>query len=234
MVVVDRPEPMSLQAVLFDFNGTIIDDEAIHHQLIDELLISENLRPTGKSHRRLCLGKSDRTALLEIFREQGRSVDEQQMQKLLARKSAAYQQRLSELAEIPIYADLVDFLDNLELAGLRLGVVTGSTRAGVEMVLAKTALTPRFKAIVTAEDVTQGKPAPDGYLLAAQQLAVPPQNCLAIEDTFSGLLAAKAAGMPVIGIAHTYPFHMIQRRANWAVDCFADLEIQRIQETYSN
>ncbi len=234
MVVVDRPDPMPLQAVLFDFNGTIIDDEAIHHQLIDELLISENLRPTGKAHRRLCLGKSDRTALLDIFREQDRSVDEKQMQKLLARKSAAYQQRLSELEEIPIYADLVDFLDNLELAGLLLGVVTGSTRAGVEMVLAKTGLTQRFKVIVTAEDVTQGKPAPHGYLLAAQQLGVNPQHCLAIEDTFPGLLAAKAAGMSAIGIAHTYPFHMIQRRANWAVDCFADLEIQRIQETYNN
>jgi beta-phosphoglucomutase len=233
MVIVDRPDSMPLQAVLFDFNGTIIDDEAIHHQLIDELLISENLRPTGKSHRRLCLGKSDRTAILDIFREQDRSVDEKQMQKLLDRKSAAYQQRLGELTEIPIYADLVDFLDNLEGAGLQLGVVTGSTRAGVELVLTKTGLAQKFQAIVTAEDVTQGKPAPDGYLLAAAQLAVPPQNCLAIEDTFPGLLAAKAAGMPVIGIAHTYPFHMIQRRANWAVDCFADLEIQRIQETYN-
>jgi beta-phosphoglucomutase len=234
MVVVDRPDPMPLQAVLFDFNGTIIDDEAIHHQLIDELLISENLRPTGRSHRRLCLGKSDRTALLDIFQEQDRSVDEKQMQKLLDRKSAAYQQRLGELETIPIYADLLDFLDNLESTGLQLGVVTGATRAGVELVLTKTGLAQRFKAIVTAEDVTQGKPSPDGYLLAAQQLGVPPQNCLAIEDTFPGLLAAKAAGMPAIGIAHTYPFHMIQRRANWAVDCFADLEIQRIQETYSN
>jgi beta-phosphoglucomutase len=223
---------MPLQAVLFDFNGTIIDDEAIHHQLIDELLISENLRPTGKSYRQISLGKSDRVALLDILAEQGRSMDDLQLQKMLAQKSAAYQKRLSELTELPIYGDLIDFLDNLESAGLQLAIVTGATRADVEMVMARTNLSKRFEAIVAAEDVANGKPAPDGYLQAAQQLGLAPQDCLAIEDTFPGLLAAKAAQIPVIGIAHTYPFHMLQRRANWAVDCFADLEIQRIQETY--
>jgi beta-phosphoglucomutase len=232
MVVVDCLDPMPLQAVLFDFNGTIIDDEAIHHQLIDELLISENLRPTGKTYRQISLGKSDRVALLDILMEQGRAMDDRQLQEMLNRKSAAYQRRLSELTELPIYSDLIDCLDRLESAGLQLAIVTGATRADVEMVMTKTSLGKRFKTIVAAEDVPRGKPAPDGYLQAAQQLGVAPQECLAIEDTFPGILSAKAAHIPVIGIAHTYPFHMLQRRANWAVDCFADLEIQRIQATY--
>jgi beta-phosphoglucomutase len=169
---------------------------------------------------------------MDIFQEQDRSLDEAQLQKLLDRKSVSYQQKLSELAEIPIYSDLPDFLDSLEAIDLQLAVVTGSTRAGVELVLTKTGLDQKFQTVITAEDVTQGKPAPEGYLLAANRLGVKPENCLAIEDTFSGLLAARAALIPAIGIAHTYPFHMLQRRANWAVDCFADLEIQRIQETY--
>jgi beta-phosphoglucomutase len=223
---------MPLKAVLFDFNGTIINDEPIHRQLIDEILLAENLRPAPSNYRQICLGKSDQACLLELFADQGRSIDELQLQKLLTKKTIAYQQQLAMMVELPIYNDLVDFLDESQSAGLQLGIVTGAIRSEVDAVLRQSGLTDRFTTIVACEDVSTGKPAPAGYLLAAEQLQVRPQECLAIEDTFPGLLAAKAAKIPVVGIAHTYPFHMMQRLSNWAVDCFADLELQRIQYTY--
>jgi beta-phosphoglucomutase len=223
---------MPLKAVLLDFNGTIINDEPIHRQLIDELLLAENLRPAPSNYRQICLGKSDRACLLELLADQGRSIDDIQLQKLLVKKSAAYQQRLAAITELPIYSDLIDFLDDAQSAGLQLAIVTGALRSEVDAVLQQSGLTARFSTIVACEDVTAGKPAPTGYLLAADRLQMRPQECLAIEDTFPGLLAAKAANIPVVGIAHTYPFHMMQRLSNWAVDCFADLELQRIQYTY--
>jgi beta-phosphoglucomutase len=223
---------MPLKAVLLDFNGTIINDEPIHRQLIDELLLAENLRPAPKNYRQICLGKSDRACLLELLADQGRSIDDLQLQKLLVKKTAAYQQRLGSINELPIYSDLVDFLDEAQSAGLQLAVVTGAMRSEVEAVLRQSGLMERFTTIVASEDVNSGKPSPTGYLLAADRLQVKPQECLAIEDTFPGLQAAKAANIPVVGIAHTYPFHMMQRLSNWAVDCFADLELQRIQYTY--
>ncbi len=226
------PFPMPLKAVLLDFNGTIINDEPIHRQLIDELLLAENLRPAPRNYRQICLGKSDQACLLELLADQGRSIGELQLQKLLTQKTAAYQQRLAAMAELPIYEDLVAFLDESQSAGLQLGIVTGAMRSEVEVVLRQTGLADRFATIVAYEDISAGKPAPAGYLLAADRLQVRPQECLAIEDTFPGLLAAKAAKIPVVGIAHTYPFHMMQRLSNWAVDCFADLELQRIQYAY--
>ncbi len=224
---------MALQAVLFNFNGTIINDEPIHRQLIDELLLSENLRPAAKSYRKICLGKSDRSCLLDLFAEQGRSINDLTLQKILVSKAQAYQQYLVTLDKLPIYPDLTDFLDELQSAGMRLGIVTGALRVEVEAVLQESGLIDRFEVIVACEDVPTSKPAPDCYLLAATQLKVQPSECLAIEDTFPGIKAAQAARIPVVGIAHTYPFHMMQRQADWAVDCFADLELQRIQYTYS-
>ncbi len=224
---------MALQAVLFDFNGTIINDESIHRQLIDEVLLSENLRPAAKSYRKICLGKSDQSCLLDLFAEQGRSINDLQLQKILVSKAKAYQQRLADLAELPIYPDLTDFLDQLQSAGMQLGIVTGALQMEVETVLKQSGLIDRFAVIVASEDVPTSKPAPDGYLLAASKLGIQPNECLAIENTFSGIKAAQAACISVVGIAHTYPFHMMQRQANWAVDCFADLELQRIQHTYS-
>jgi beta-phosphoglucomutase len=223
---------MPLKAVLLDFNGTIINDEPIHRQLIDELLLTENLRPAPGNYRQLCLGKSDQACLLELLADQGRSIDELRLQKLLTQKTAAYQKKLAGMAELPVYGDLIKFLDDAQSAGLQLGIVTGAIKSEVTAVLRQTGLTGRFATIIASEDVKIGKPAPDGYLLAAEQLQVRPQECLAIEDTFPGLLAAKAANIPVVGIAHTYPFHMMQRLSNWAVDCFTDLDLQRIQYTY--
>lgn len=223
---------MSLQAVLFDFNGTIINDEPIHRQLIDELLLSENLRPAAKSYRQICLGKSDRACLLDLLAAQGRSIDDIYLQKILTSKAKAYQAKLAALTELPIYPDLTGFLDQLQSAGLQLGIVTGALRIEVEVVLEKSGIRDRFQVIVAAEDSPASKPAPDGYLLAAASLKVKPQDCLAIEDTFPGIQSAQAAHIPVVGIAHTYPLHMLQRQADWAVDCFADLELQRIRYTY--
>ena len=82
-----------------------------------------------------------------------------------------------------------------------------------------------------------GKPAPDGYLLAVERLKelypntnLQPSDCLAIEDTPAGIQAAKQAGIAVVGVANTYPFHMLQRQANWTVDYLRDLEIERVQK----
>jgi beta-phosphoglucomutase len=60
-----------------------------------------------------------------------------------------------------------------------------------------------------------------------------PNECLAIEDTFVGIEAAKQAGIPVVGVAHTYPFHMLQRCTNWTVDYLYQLEVDRILEVFN-
>ena len=64
-------------------------------------------------------------------------------------------------------------------------------------------------------------------------MQIKPDNCLVIEDTPAGIQAAKNAEMQVVGIANTYPFHMLQRQANWTIDCLTELEIERIQKVFS-
>ena len=98
-----------------------------------------------------------------------------------------------------------------------------------------------FSVIISGDDITTSKPEADGYKLAIQklniahpQLNLQPKECLAIEDTPPGITAAKRAGIQVVGIANTYPFHMLQRQANWTVDYFTDLEWERIQEFFTN
>ncbi|MCS6813185.1 MAG: HAD family phosphatase [Cyanobacteria bacterium] len=231
---------MALKAVLFDFNGVIINDEAIHAKLLNKLLIEENICPQPGEFNQYCLGRSDRACLAAILTSRGRVVSEAYLDKLVQRKAMFYQRELESMTDLPIYRGLTDLLFHLVPTKLRLAVVSGALRSEIELVLTKAGLMDYFHTIVAGDDVTNSKPAPDGYLLAVERLnqlfpdlQLLPQECLAIEDTPAGIEAAKRAGMSVVGVANTYPFHMMQRQANWAVDYLSDLELDRVQEVFA-
>lgn len=223
-----------LTAVLFDFNGVIINDEAVHQTLIDQLLIEENLRPKPEEYRAVCLGRSDRAALEELFSRRGRVLTESDLDKLLQRKSQRYLEALNDLEKLPIYTGVVDLAYKLRVARVPMAVVSGALRAEVEQVLTRTELAQYFAVIVGGDDIGASKPDPAGYLKALNLLQkqhpnVSSTTAIAIEDTFAGIEAAKAAGLSVVGVANTYPYHMIQRQANWTVDYLSELELDRVE-----
>ncbi|NJR67215.1 MAG: HAD family phosphatase [Synechococcales cyanobacterium CRU_2_2] len=229
---------MTLKAVLFDFNGVIMNDEPIHDRLIGELLLGESLRPDPKELAELCLGRSDRACLNDLFERRSRVLSDRDLDRLLAIKAAAYQAELSQMERLPIYAGLEDLIYRCRVADLKLAVVSGARRAEVELVLERTGLRSYFSVLVTSDDVPTSKPDPGGYLLAIEQLRqfcpeLQAENCLAIEDSFAGIEAAKRARISVVGVASTYPFHMIQRQANWAIDYINDLELERVQRVFA-
>lgn len=231
---------MSLKAVLFDFNGVIINDEPLHEKLLDQLLLQENLRPKQGEFWELCIGRSDRACLTEVLNRRGRVVSDQYLDDLIARKSRAYCLQLETIDVLPSYPGLTDLIFKLRSAQVKMAVVSGATRSEIELVLERLQLTQHFSLIVAGDEVTASKPDPSGYLLAVDRLNeqytalhLNPQECLAIEDSPAGIEAAKRAGMQVVGVANTYPFHMMQRQANWAVDYLSELEVDRIQEVFS-
>ncbi|NJN49154.1 MAG: HAD family phosphatase, partial [Alkalinema sp. RL_2_19] len=182
-----------------------------------------------------CIGRSDRACIRDLLSQKGRSVSDAELDQLIKRKARAYEQMLDQMEQLPIYPDLADFIVQLRRTPVKLAVVSGALRSEVEAVLRRINLLDIFDVIVAGDDINVSKPEPDGYLLAVQRLQekfpdahILAESCLAIEDTFAGIEAAKRAKIPVVGIAHSYPFHMMQRVANWAVDYFTDLELDRL------
>lgn len=231
---------MTLKAVLFDFNGVIINDEPLHEKLIEQILIEENLRPIPGEFQQVCLGRSDRVCLTELLNRRGRVVSESYLIQLMQRKAQAYQQQLDSMQKLPLYSGLDDLIFQVRSLHLKLAIVSGAMRSEIELVLNRANLAPHFPVIVAGDDITTSKPEPDGYLLAVERLnqeypdlQLQPSECLAIEDTPAGIQAAKRAGISVVGVANTYPFHMMQRRANWAVDYLCDLDLQWAQQVLS-
>ncbi|MEQ8997333.1 MAG: HAD family phosphatase [Coleofasciculus sp. B1-GNL1-01] len=231
---------MSLKAVLFDFNGVIINDESIHQQLIEDILLGENLRPSAADYWEDCLGRSDRACLKVLLEKRGRVLSEEELTRLITKKANAYRRQLKTLSKLPIYPGVEDLIYKIRVAQLPMGVVSGALRSEVELVLDRAELLQYFPVIVAGDDIKVSKPEPDGYLLAVErlnqqfpQLNAKSSDCLAIEDTPAGIEAAKRAGMQVVGVANTYPFHMLQRQADWTVDYLHQLELERVQEVYA-
>ncbi|HEY9849925.1 MAG TPA: HAD family phosphatase [Leptolyngbyaceae cyanobacterium] len=231
---------MTLKAVLFDFNGVIINDEPIHEKLINQILIEENLRPKPGEFRQICLGRSDRACISELLTSRGRVVTESYLMQLMTRKAQAYQKEMENLEKLPIFPAVEDLIYKLRVAKVKIGLVTGALRSEVELVLNRVNFGQHFSIFVTGDDITASKPDPEGYLLAVQRfneqfrdLSLQPSECLAIEDTPAGIQAAKSAGMQVVGVANSYPFHMLQRQANWSVDYLTDVDVERVQQVFS-
>jgi len=114
---------------------------------------------------------------------------------LLAALAASFEEGLR------VFPDAAACVTALAFEGVPLGVASSSRRERLELTLERSGLDRYFQATVSSDDVEQGKPAPDVYLLAAVRLGVRPHDCLAIEDTGRGAVSAVAAGMRVLGVA---------------------------------
>ena len=230
-----------LKAIFFGFHGVIINDDDIHPQLLSQLLLEENLRFDPDEYRQMYLGRSDRAKLTAILQTRGRFVRDEYLDGLLRKKAEGYHQWLRSQSKLALYAGLDDLLYRIRSKQYVTAIVTGAQRVDVEQVLSTAKLTDQFSLVVSASDmpVSASKPAPDSYLAAIDQLnlrdpslSLTPQNCLAIESCFVGIEAAKAAKIPVVGVAQIYPYHMIQRCATWAVDYLNEIDFDWIAPRY--
>jgi len=138
------------------------------------------------------LGRTDEAGLAHILGERYQA----EAKRVVTRRNVLYEERLDEVSP---FADAVRLLGRLH-NGIRLAVATGSRRTEVEQILTRLGLSQRFHALVTAEDYRHAKPAPEPFLTAARRMDLAPASCLVVEDSPAGVLAAQAAGMPVLGV----------------------------------
>jgi beta-phosphoglucomutase len=181
-----------VRALLFDFNGTLSDDEPLLCELFCGLF-AEYGRPLGEGeyYERLA-GLSDPDIVRTWL---GR--DEPQL------LDAFLHRYLDRARDGHTVSEAVRTAVRYAVGVAHLAVVSGALRPMVEAVLGGAGLRECFEAIVTAEDVERGKPDPAGYRLALTRLGVEPDDAAAIEDSIDGVTAARAAGVYTVGIVGT-------------------------------
>jgi beta-phosphoglucomutase len=202
-----------VRALLFDFNGVLVDDEPIHLEMFQRVLAEEGLALTAEEYSQRYLGLDDRSCFAAVLGGTGEPATTPRLMRLIARKASYYQERVRERG-YPVFAGAAELAAAAAAAGWMLGVVSGALREEVEAALRQAGLRDRFKVLVTAEDVAAGKPDPEGYRQALQALntlpplperLIHPHEVVAVEDSPAGLAAAAAAGLRTLAVAHTFP-----------------------------
>lgn len=224
-----------MRAILFDFNGILVDDEPVHQELTLKVLAEEGIDLAESRFVELCLGRADRVAFADVLREESGVADPALVERLVARKTSYYHQRMRQDG-FPFFDGAKELVEAASNAGLGLGMVTGALQAEVEAALDQMGVADRFKTVTTAEDVERGKPDPEGFLLGLRALntlpplparLLHPHEVLAIEDTVAGLEAARAAGLATLGVAHTFPAARLD--ADHVVESLADVDLTTLQ-----
>jgi len=179
--------------LLLDYNGVIVDDEPVHFEVLRALLAVERIDLDVPSYLAHYLGRDDRTCIAEAYRRAGRPLDPETERVLLARKAAWYAE--SVRAGAPLVPGVGRFVREAA-ASTRIAVVSGAFRAEIEAGLAQAGIADCVLCVVAAEDVTHGKPDPEGHRRAIAQLAGSARSLRAVvvEDSEPGLAAAHALG----------------------------------------
>jgi HAD superfamily hydrolase (TIGR01509 family) len=179
-------------AVVFDMDGVLVDTEHLWDEVREELTTEWGGRYTPEAQEAM-MGMSSlewSRYLHETvgLREPPETINAEVVRRMLARYEV----------DLPVVPGAVEAVRRLDGEGFRLAVASSSNRELIDAVLRRIELAALFEATVSSEEVARGKPAPDVYVEAARRLDVAPEKCAAIEDSASGIRAARAAGMRVV------------------------------------
>jgi phosphoglycolate phosphatase/beta-phosphoglucomutase len=198
-----------IQAIFFDFNGVIIDDETIQMKAYEEVLRGHQIELTEEMYFG-ALGMDDRTFVKAMFERAGKPLTAPVFETVLGAKTLIHRQMIE--AELPLFPGVLTFLKAAS-RHFSIGLVSMANKDEVGYVFQRANLTPLFEVIGTAENASVCKPDPDCYLAGFSQLNEKRQHerklpllateCLAIEDSPPGIQAARAAGMRTLGVTNT-------------------------------
>ncbi len=198
-----------IKAILFDFNGVIIDDEPIQMKAYQEILKGEGIDLTEEDYYS-SLGMDDKTFVEAAYKRAGKTPETNKVLEINLAKSNRWREMIAD--ELPLFEGAENFIRKMARQ-FTLGIVSMARRDEIEYVLERSGLRECFVAIVSAEDVSSPKPNPECYRLgfrlvdaahtAKNHLPITHGECLVIEDSPPGIQAAKNADLMALGITNT-------------------------------
>jgi HAD superfamily hydrolase (TIGR01509 family) len=211
--------PSAAWGALFDWDGVIIDSRR-HHEESWERLAREAGKPLPDGHFLAGFGRKNEFIIPEIL---GWTTDLEEIHQLSLHKEAVYREVVADwgLEALP---GVRTWLERLRDAGVPCAIGSSTHRANIDLSLGMIGLKEFFAEIVTAEDVSRGKPDPEVFVTGAHRIGRPAERCVVFEDAHVGIEAARAGGMRVVAVATTHALSELTA---------ADRAVQRLDELQS-
>lgn len=194
----ERQARGKIKGIIFDLDGTLVDSEPNYYEADRRLFMEYGVREFTLEMKEKYIGVSSQDLIKDMKATHPIQATEEE---LLAKKIQYYRELAQE--NTPVFPEMKRFLDLLQQAGYPMAVASGSAKEVIELVLAVTDLTNYFQVLVSSDEVSKGKPAPDVFIEAAHRLQLPCENCLVLEDSQYGVEAAYRASMYCVGLPYS-------------------------------
>lgn len=222
-----------LAAVIFDFDGIIVDTEPLHYRAFQCVLEPLGLGYPWEEYVARYMGFDDRDAFHEAFKAGGRSITAFELDEFIERKARAFQEIIADgVKAYPGAAELIRSISGR----LPLALCSGALPSDINPILKQLGMAAAFDVIVTAVDVSASKPDPASYHLAVERLsrafpdhAICAERCLAIEDTPAGIASARSAGVAALAVTNSYPADRLGD-ARLIVDTLREVTLTTLQQ----
>jgi beta-phosphoglucomutase len=220
-----------MDAVIFDFDGVIVDSEPVHFAGFAQVLRARGVELTWDDYRERYLGYDDHDCFLAVCADRGIALAPDEVAALTAAKTAIVRAVLA--AAVEALPGAVDLIRGLHRDGVPLAICSGALRSEIEIAARRVGVLDRFAIVVAAEDVPAGKPDPAGYALALRRLRassgrpLAAARSLAIEDSPAGIAAARGAGLHVLAVTTSYPAAALAA-ADAVAASLADVTVARL------
>ena len=188
---------MTTQAFIFDLDGVIVSTDNYHYLGWKQMADEEGIYFDREINERL-RGVSRMESLSIILERAARQYSQAEKDDMATRKNTYYRNLLDNLSPADILPGVAQLLKDLRGLGIKLAI--GSSSRNTPLILRKIGLDNFFDAVADGNEITNSKPDPEVFLLAAEKLGIPPARCVVVEDAEAGVEAALAAGMKVVGV----------------------------------
>ena len=204
--------------VIFDMDGVLIDSQPLHYEIDMAVLEACGLQATIDMVTPYTgVSNPDRWPQYKEKLGLGESVER------LIELQEMFMREIFNASGLVAIEGIPELLQTLKYMGIPRGVASSSSHELIEMVLERVGIREYFGLIISGEDVKNGKPAPDIYLKAAKAFDLPPENCIAIEDSPAGMLSAKNAGMVCIAYRNPNTFGQIFTHADYTINQYSEV-----------
>jgi beta-phosphoglucomutase-like phosphatase (HAD superfamily) len=210
-----------IRAVIFDFNGILADDDPIHMHALRRVAEEEGLTFTEDEYMERYLPLNDRDCFHELWLKNRRELQDEKLDELIRRKSDFYFRAIS--GKSVLFKGAAEAVRAAACRG-PVGIASGARIGEIRHILSSAELLECFSTIVAAEDVRCGKPDPEPFQVAFERLRehctdLEPKECAAVEDSLGGIRSALLAGMPCLGVAHSYTRERLKEAGpHWVIE----------------
>jgi beta-phosphoglucomutase family hydrolase len=211
-----------IAAVIWDMDGVLADTAPYHLLAWRETFAKRGVNFTEKDFER-SFGIRNDTIIKNVLGEQ---TTEAEIETIAREKEVTFRRIIGkDIKPLPGALKLLEVLDE---HGVKMAIASSTPIENVRLIVGSLGIEKCFQAVITDRDVTEGKPSPQVFLLAAQRLGAEPKNCIVFEDAVAGVMAAKSAGMYCVAITSSHPREKL-KQADLVVDSLETITVKDLE-----